>query len=58
MTYLEKYKSCSECPIEAICDIYWDTQRICNSLDNKEEVDKISHEIMSEIGVCDPNDCL
>lgn len=56
-TYLQKYKSCEKCPIEAICDQYWDTERICASLDDKEEADEISQEILSEIGIVDPNDC-
>ena len=57
MTYLEKHKSCDNCPIEAICDQYWDTERICASLDNKEEADAISDEILTEIGAVDPYDC-
>ena len=58
MSYLDKYKSCGECPIESVCNFYWDTHRICNSLGNKEEEKQIEHEILTEIGVVDPNDCL
>lgn len=58
MRYIDKYPGCKGCPVEQYCGTMVSSIRLCESYQKPEEQKDLEREILSEIGVCDINDCL